>query len=817
MNTLFEPTFRPTLFEHQAEAIAGTMAELAISDRCKVLMACATGKTRIGPEIAMARGARTVVVYLPSLALVRQTLPDWISAPFDGGMSYLCVCSDKTVARADEAAVTVDDLIAEFHLPTKCVTTQGADVRDFLTLPGFDGVRVVFSTYQSSDVVRDGCPEGFVFDLGLFDEAHRTAGKESAFSAPLLDSHTPIAKRVFMTATPKHFDYRRRNKDGEAKVAFSMDDEAVYGRAAYRLSIRHAIERGLIAGYQVLVSVVDDWMIEADRCTRGGDSESLAHALAIRHAMNEYGIKKVVTFHDSVADARQFAENPFVQTELGATMFHVNGSIPTGERGNIMSQFAAATTAVVSNARCLTEGVDVPEIDMVAFLHPRKSHVDIIQAIGRALRLPRNSNKTTGYILLPLYVRDIENGELERALNEYGYDTIWQVIQALREQDEVVEMALRKAKMGGRGREPLDFIHVMGQAIRLDFLREAISTRCVEVLGESWDEWFGVLERIYRETGSANVRSNLVIEGMLIGVWVGKQRTAYRNHTLSIERIARLESLGMMWETWERGYRCAVAYRQKCGNLNVCDTCVVDGFALGTWILRQRAAHGVGKLTPERVARLELLGMAWKALDEAWDRGYSYAETYCREHGNLAVPKRYLVDGFGLGQWVGVQRKAYQKDKISPERIVRLEAIGMIWCPLDKAWDECFTILERLHREGSDVNATQGVVIDGKEIGSWVSVQRVDYKSGQLSIKRISLLENIGFKWNVPDVNWEKRCAILERLYREGRNIVHGVVIDGIRIGNWLAHQRQAYKAGKLSGERIARLEVIGVKFKTGD
>ena len=757
INTHFELiASRPPLFEHQKEACASVLAELKIADRCKLRMACATGKTRVGVEIAMAQQARTAVIFLPSLALVRQTLPYWISAPFEGGISYLCVCSDKTVTKGDEPIVTVDEFISEFGLTRKGVTTRGGDVRDFLTLTGFDGVRVVFSTYQSSDVVRDGCPEGFRFDLGIFDEAHRTAGKQSAFSAPLFDSHTPIAKRVFMTATPKHFDYRHRGRNGEVKPVFSMDNETVYGRITYKLSIRQAIDRNLIAGYQVLVSVIDDKNISKDWKIAESwveNNESVAYALAIRAAMDKFELQKVVTFHDSVADAKRFAESPIVQAELGVQMFHVNGSIPTNVRSEIMAKFAAAPTGVVTNARCLTEGVDVPEIDMVVFLHPRKSHVDIIQAIGRALRLPRGSAKTTGYILLPLYMSEIENGGFERALKKYGYDTIWQVIQALREQDEVVENELREAVIGMTLGEPrnLDVIHVMGPAIYLDMLRRGISTHCIEALGESWWGMFAILERFYREGRSGSVTQRAV----------------------------------------------------------------VDGVQIGSWVSAQREDHRAGRLSAERTSALESIGFKWQVRDEEWEERFAILERLHRDGRDVNLVDRIVIDGIRIGLWVKNQRKRYKVGKLSSARITRLESMGLKLDVLDMKWEKNFSILERLYREGKDVNLGCGVIISEIKIGEWIQSQRVSHKAGTLSANRTTRLESIGFRWSLPEAAWEKRFSILERFFRKGKNVNFAkyTVIDGILIGGWVRTQRKNYKAGKLSADRIARLEAIGFKW----
>jgi hypothetical protein len=501
------------------------------------------------------------------------------------------------------------------------------------------------------------------------------------FSAPLLDSHTPIAKRVFMTATPKHLDFRKRSKDGDAVVAFSMDDEAIYGPVAYTLPIRHAIKRGLIAGYQVLVSVIDDSMIAATRCARGGDIESLAHAVAIRNAMEAHGIKKIVTFHDSVAEAKQFSENPDIQMALGAQMFHVNGKIPTGERSAILDQFAAAPMGLVTNARCLTEGVDVPAIDMVAFLHPRKSHVDIIQSIGRALRLPSGGTKTTGYILLPLYVSNIEDGGIERALKESGYDTISQVIQALREQDEVVDAAIRAASIQRFDtKEPvnLDFIKVTGPAIHLDFLRKAISTHCIEALGESWDKGYYYAKEFAEREGHAIIPGiYITADGYRTGAWVNTQRM--KKDTLSPERKARLEALprwswSLRSDQWEVGFLHTEDFAKSEGHTRISLRYkTADGYRTGFWVSTQRRTKD--SISPERKARLEaLLDWSWDVLSDDWEKGFCYAKEFAEREGHARVPATFkTADGYPLGQWVSNIRTA--KDSIPPERKARLEAL----------------------------------------------------------------------------------------------------------------------------------------------
>ena len=175
-------------------------------------MACGTGKTLVALWAAERLGVKSVLVLVPSLALVRQTLHEWLKETRWDNFSYLCVCSDPSVTRgADNMVVRQSDL----DFP---VTTDSSVVKEYLSSSS-QGVRVIFSTYQSAQVVAEGIPKGASFDLGLFDEAHKTAGREGTrFSFALKDDNLPILKRLFMTATPRHYDVRKKDKEGDTSL-----------------------------------------------------------------------------------------------------------------------------------------------------------------------------------------------------------------------------------------------------------------------------------------------------------------------------------------------------------------------------------------------------------------------------------------------------------------------------------------------------------------------------------------------------------------------------------------------------------------------
>jgi len=771
-NTIFSSKL-PPLFTHQHEATSSALTELESHARTKVLMACGTGKTRVGPELAIKRNAKTIIVYLPSLALIRQTLPVWREAM---DMEFLCVCSDRSVAnKSDEIDFTRDDLVAELGIARASVSSDPSDVHSFLSAKTTKP-KVVFSTYQSADAVGDGQPEVHEFDLGIYDEAHRTAGKAGLFSSSLVDTHTRIAKRVFMTATPKHVTYRKKNKAGEGAVVYSMDDEVIYGRTAYHLSIRKAINLNIIADYKVLVSIVDDKMIASELSAQNAQAgraglESIAHAIAIRNAMNQYGVKKCVTFHDSVADAKQFAGSSVIHGELDAATFHVNGSMKARDRNDVMDRFAAAVSGVITNAKCLTEGVDVPEIDLIAFLHPKRGQIDIIQAIGRALRMPSGSSKTTAYILLPLYVSEIENGGMERALDEHGYDTIFQVLQALREQDEAVNQYLRKTVIAKtHGNMPtLGFVEIFGPENHLEVMRQAISTKCVEALCGAWDEKFAVLYNYFCQNGHTNVPDGFYFEGVNLGDWCAYQRYQNKKGLLFDDRVAALESLNFKFmitdhdAVFKTGFKAYVDYigshKRKHVPINY-ET--ESGFALGVWCKNHRYSISLNRLVKEKLDLLNEVGFPHSLMD-SW-------ECKCQSYIDLSIK-----GGLNPGdvRWINSQVKRFKNSKLSESQVVMLsrikgvdiEAGVYVSTGLQKRYDitgapilqpgllskdkDCAYVLTGKSDEEWDIEFVKHYLFMGErcsmtEAAQWVEQQRNFIKKGMLTTSQISRLRDSG-------------------------------------------------------------------------
>ncbi len=809
---------RKTPQPHQQEALDAITSELKDNDRATVVMACGTGKSLVALWAAERQECHTVLVLVPSLALVRQLLHEWLRETSWKNLAFLCVCSDSTVAKG------ADDLIvhqADLDFP---VTTESASVSNFLAKQ-HDGVKVVFSTYQSAHVVAEGMPvsadgEKLPFALGIFDEAHKTASRSGTqFSFALEDHNLPIRKRLFFTATPRHYDIRKKDKEGDTALVYSMDRPEVYGRVAHTLSFAEAARRDIICGYKVVISVVTSAMVNDHLLKHGevivaGDAvkaRQVALQIALQKAVEKYGVSRIFTFHGSVASARSFTSDDGKGIRHHLTDFralHVSGAMKTAEREDQMKAFRQASKAVISNARCLTEGVDVPAVDMVAFMSPRKSKVDIVQATGRAMR--KSPGKEFGYVMVPLFLDVAANETIEEALHRTDFADVWDVLAAMKEQDDVLidiirQMREDKGRTGGYDESRFkERIEVLGPSVPLEAIRDSITAECLDRLSVSWDERYG--ELLTYKAGHGNVRVPPSWSRDL-GWWVINQRTFRTKGVLSEERIRRLDEIGFDWDPresqWEEMFKELLSYKAKHGNINVPHDPTNE---LWRWVRTQRQGRTKDERSVDRVQRLNELGFDWDPRASQWEEMFAELLSYRAEHGNVNVPDEWPT---GLGTWVGKQRSSQKRGMLSIEKFHRLDAEGLVWGTGDAKWEARFSELLSYEAKHGDLN----IPIDRTSaLWRWISTQRIFKKRGKLAADRVRRLDEIGFIWDLLESQWESRfCDLLA--YKTEHGNVDVPQSERTALGAWVATQRYARKNGEISPERIQRLDEIGFEW----
>jgi superfamily II DNA or RNA helicase len=467
---------------YQFQMIQDVTKGFESADRGKLIAACGTGKTLTALWIAEELKAKRVLFIAPSIALIKQTLKAW-SEQSEEPFQYVAICSDSSVADGIDDNDDLGDLeTSDLGIP---VTTDASVISHKLA-EFSTGTSVVFSTYQSLGALRQAVDTAnYNFDLAFFDEAHRTAGTNDSdnFSLALFDENIPISKRLFMTATERLIKPAVLRKAAQMnRVLFSMDDRSIYGDVFHRFTFGEAIAQNVISDYRIIVagassSEVYSWIkenkflvdLDANSEEMHASADNLFKQLLLLKVMEQYPVKKTITFHNSIKLAKDFISGQndngdsldktlkIMKPEIDSSEYflgHVNGSVNASRRHEILMEFKDSKYGIVSNSRCLTEGVDVPIIDSIYFVDPRSSLIDIVQACGRALRKPRNGEPKLAYFIIPILIPDGDPGE---ALNKIDYDMIHMLIQSLRDQDNRLEQWIDKLNLslvtnkGGKG------------------------------------------------------------------------------------------------------------------------------------------------------------------------------------------------------------------------------------------------------------------------------------------------------------------------------------------------------------------------------
>ena len=815
---------KPTPDTHQIKAIEDVTAGLLSSDRGQMIMACGTGKTFTTLWIKEALEAHTTLVLLPSLSLLSQTMREWAWAG-DSYFDILNVCSDKSVGKKTE---DMDPADAPFR-----VTSEVDEIAVFLKQPK---PKVVFCTYQSSDLIAqaqldDATP---TFDLAIADEAHRCAGKADAGFATILDGDKIRAsKRLFTTATPRYFGKAIKDvAKARDVVEIGMDNEAVFGPVVHKLTFGHAIEQELLTDYQVVIVGVDEPMVrewienyeivstDPDNQT---DARTLAAKIGLLKAVKDYGLKRVISFHSRVAGAKQFSDElvdvanliePANRPDGTFLSDYVSGEMKAGDRKEKIDRLKVLEgydRGILTNARCLAEGVDVPSLDGVAFIDPKGSQVEIIQAVGRAIRKVRGAKvQKKGTIILPVFIED--GDDHEASIEASNFKPVWDVLKALRAHDDDMASTLdqyrtKMAKNASQNRERISDKIIFDMPVSVDAeFSSALRTVLVEASTASWEFWFGLLFQFKEAEGHCNVHQHFKLNEFNLGQWVGTQRK--KQDSMSPERKQRLDDVGFVWdpvrEAWEEGFSKLLQFKEAEGHLRVPKGFNLDGFKLGKWVGSQRTRQD--SMSSERKQRLDGIGFVWNAITEAWEEGFSKLLKFVKLEGHLRVNINAKVDDFNLGAWVRFQRtKQYS---MSTERKQRLDDVGFVWDPIAEFWEEGFSKLLQFKDVEGHCIVPKRFRVDGFNLGQWLQFQRT--RRDKLSPERRQRLDDIGFVWDPIAEFWEEGFSkLLQFRETEGHcRVSIGFKLDGFNLGAWVSNQRVAKDS--MSSERRQKLDDIG-------
>ena len=476
-----------TLRQDQIEALEAVRAGLAEADRGKLIMACGTGKTLTGLRIAeeLAGSGGYVLLLVPSLALMAQTVREWC-ADAVVPLTAFAVCSDTQVGKRRRSKYDVAELeVTDLAFPA---TTAAASLARAVAATEAGSMRVVFATYQSISViaaaqVSHGLPE---FELIVCDEAHRTTGvtfadeDQSNFVKVHDNDVIRGRKRLYMTATPRIYGENAKSKARDTQtVLASMDDPALYGEVLFHHGFARAVESGILTDYRVIVLAMHEGHVSTAVQKRLADKDSelvlddATKIVGCWKALSKTGLtetaaddscamRRALAFCGSIASSK-LVRDEFEQVVAefqvesgdaeGSSVFcevqHVDGTYNARERGKrldwLKEDAGADVCRILSNARCLTEGVDVPALDAILFLHPRNSQIDVVQAVGRVMR--RAPGKRMGYVILPVGIPPAVPADKALGANK-KYRVIWQILNALRAHDERLDAVINQGALG---------------------------------------------------------------------------------------------------------------------------------------------------------------------------------------------------------------------------------------------------------------------------------------------------------------------------------------------------------------------------------
>ncbi|MGA4837730.1 Helicase associated domain protein [Streptomyces sp. G45] len=830
---------------HQREAVDAVLGALDLPARSlvperglrtQVIMATGTGKTLVAARSAQELRAGRVLVLVPSLDLLAQTEVAWRAAGRTGPMVGV------SSLRGDEAGFANTTDVGELV----------AWVRPF------DRV-TVFATYASLGLGtlerahRAGLPG---WDLIVVDEAHRTSGRIGKPWAVVHDNQRiPALRRLYMTATPRLWqldDDADQGSPGELVASMDDDPEGPFGARCFTLTLSEAIDRGICAPYQVVCLDITDTQLQAAQLL-GADAYSAqvrgarlaALQTALVKASAERDFRRTLVFHHVVKEAEAFAAGlPAVAARLHAAEPEAYpaavwadwlcGEHKPLHRRRVLDEFAAGVAAdgtpversYLGSVKVLGEGVDTKDCDSVYFADVRGSMPDLVQAVGRALRMRPGEGKTACLVVPVL----LEPGETpDSMLTSRAYGGLAKLLAALRAHDTrvVEQLAQRQAPSRSTG----------------------VRTR-------SADEGEG---------GGAGERGGPSAPARALLAFSTPRDPA------ALAAFINLRVLNPEHAHWRRGVEAATLYQRHHGDLRVPFTHRVPegqeardqgwpaslaGFPLGQWIADARRFHARGAMDADRARQLEALGMVWSHHDIAWEEGLAAARAWAAEHGHLLAPFDATFRGHRVGIWLKNARAAARRAQeleqrraeglpvgsatgaLSAERRAQLDDIDPAWCPAwPVEWQRAFHLTRRHLDTGGTLPTSPGSVVhQGEDLGRWVRAQRLGWD--RLTAAQQWLCEHVlGIEPAAEDERprprrtqadrWALHYAAAQQYYRrEGhlhvpRAHVERIAVSGddgrdqqehtLRLGSWISNQRS--RAATLTPERVQQLTDIGMRW----
>ena len=812
---------------HQDNAVQKAIKHFKTERRGQLIHACGTGKTLTSYFLFEKFNCKLTLYLVPSLQLINQTLTEWCKESLARNklISPIVICSDKSNENISE------------HNPQLWLQELGIKVsNNFGELNQFVNSRrknkVIFCTYQSGKILSDHFKNiKKDIDLAFFDEAHNTTSSKSKIFGHLLeDKNIHIKKRLFMTATPKKLV-------GHDDRFYSMEDEKIYGKLIDEITFKTAIEElKLLNDYEVVTQIVKDqnikdllkknpFVIDKKKLPKEVELKLISGAVTLKKTFKEKNIKNVVSFHGRVNRAKAFKDginNIYPETQLNA--YHVHGKQSGSIRKDILSDFANNPPSIITNAQCLSEGVDVPSIDAVIFVDPKQSKVDITQAIGRALRKGSKS-KGKSYIIVPVIIDKKDSDSIEEA-----YQQILMVLRSMSEHDgRVVEYF----KLIAEGKKPkYKLIDVNSEYLpkefNLDDFIKNLSTKAWSRFSKLGRRPFDQARLWARDLGinSSGWRTFLKSGKKPVDI-PSDPPSAYPKEWLGWPDF--LGNPSVIEDTDRVIKEIKIFAKGKINPFPPDRYILPDGFELGArvrGILLSKKRGVLPKWRKELIEK-ELIDKGlfdWNGRDEfMWLKFFNAYKKYLDE-GNPKIPKKNtIIDSLNIDTWVQNQKLKYKKkigEKITREvgdltedQFIKLKSINFEFeDTYDKNWEINFKKSKNI------IKKNKGKIPEEvQSVKRWISSQRTFFKNNKLEKDKIKKLEEIPYwSWDPFKDVFEKNINQLEEYVNltNDTNPSQHQFHRGWKLGVFLTKLREKYRKGKLEKKYIKRIKKLKIKLK---
>ena len=800
--------------------------------RGQLILPCGAGKTFTALWIKEALQSHKTLVLVPSLALLRQIKNEW-SKQRKTKYQYLCVCSETDIDKG-----SADSIVSHTYEISGNVTTTPSEIHSFLNQDL--GEKVIFSTYQSLPAIIEAIEGTEInFDFIFCDEAHKTAGiSKGVFGLVHDNEKVPAKRRLYATATPRIVKESLKKKLGDdLKYTHDMNDPETFGEEFYRMTFKDAIDEDILTDYKIVAIGVNDlqlaeYLRERRFVNNDVSIDEIANNYALESVMNKYSASHAITFHSRVKLAKEFASRHNSLFEK-TTSFSVDGTQPTSVRGQILNEFRASDKATVSNARCLTEGVDIPAIDLVYFSDPKNSKVDIIQAVGRALR--KKEGKKSGYIVVPIYHTD--NDEVENSISQGSFKNLLQVIRSLCDQDERLQDEINSIAFGksGKGSRRIDIIssfdaeidclHLIGFE---DKLRNSLFDQVIAKTSNNWDVRFLELKNYLGESNDYSKQRIKLLRraNETLYSWIGSQRLRRKAGHLKNEEKRKLDSIKFPWDfgesrrwsEWVRTIKRLSDFIESNGRNPGHSS--EDEKGLYNLLANLRSSHQKNSLSEEKIELLEEFNIDYKTPGRLnFRESYKKLADFIENNGRN--PERNAEDEKRLYSQLIQLRRAYKKSSLSEEKIGLLDKLNIditaqvVRLDFEESYKELADFIKNNRRDPKYSSEDK----DEKRLYSLLANLKVAYKKSSLSEEKVGLLDKLNIDITaqvvrVSQLNFrESYKKLADFIESNGRNPKR-TAKDEKRLHGLLANLKMAYSKNSLSEEKIELLDELNIDYK---